>query len=810
MSAAPRLTRTCPAATTYSACAPATATACGARRTSRCPSKWRPRPGCRPGPIVAYCVLALLMLLAVWYAQQRKHRARRGASRSSSSSRSATAPTSSRSATANSGREPPPRNGELHRHAHRPRQPPLPDAAVPAAARRAQGRAGPRHHDHRPRCAEAHQRPARPCRGRRAHHRSRAHLAPGHPSGRRAGALGRRRIRGGRARAARRTRHHAGRAHSRARRQDEMRAAARRGGAHELLHRPHLPALRSGQARCRELGTRHQDRGPGACIAPSAAAMPGAAGSAPKPWPTLHVGHRGGRVERRRIDRQRRHHRTCRPRAAATTPSTRCAYCARRVRVESRMDTEIRDALARSLPDLAHDRAPRRRDPLLRRRQRGARPQQRRRRNPRSLGRRTCGPSRSPRTCCRPCAASSRRASPPSIATRTAISSSRCASRSRDSTACSWCAAISAPAPRPTIPASTKRAGGAGMLPHRDGFEKSLRMALDMAALREDTVGRRADPHRRLHHLPARVRFRARQSPARSRRASDSRQPPRRTHATCRASRACPTTSSAWCSRKSVRAPMPTTSIEAIIKALRHPVDLDGQIFQLAPQAGVTLSGTDGARASELIDRALTTLDAGRRQGADRLVTFYSDTLRLASLTRLDWQEELTQAIQKDELELHYQPRLTAGDARDRRGRGLPALAAQDPRPGAHLRVPAHRRALRAFRAARPLGAAARLPRSRDARAARLSRTARLGERGPPVPFGGKPRRRRHQFRARSRHRTLAPRSRNHRADAVHRSRRASPPCTSCAARACACSSTTSARATCRSGGCATARSTAS
>ena len=72
----------------------------------------------------------------------------------------------------------------------------------------------------------------------------------------------------------------------------------------------------------------------------------------------------------------------------------------------------------------------------------------------------------------------------------------------------------------------------------------------------------------------------------------------------------------------------------------------------------MTLSGTDGARASELIDRALTTLDAGRRQGADRPVTFYSDTLRIASLTRLDWQEELAQAIKKDELELHYQPRL--------------------------------------------------------------------------------------------------------------------------------------------------------
>src|SRR6185436_9256912 len=77
-------------------------------------------------------------------------------------------------------------------------------------------------------------------------------------------------------------------------------------------------------------------------------------------------------------------------------------------------------------------------------------------------------------------------------------------------------------------------------------------------------------------------------------------------------------------------------AVDALVKALKHPVDLDGQIFQLAPQIGVTLSGADGARASELIERALTTLDSGRRQGEQRAVTFYSDTLRIASLTRLD------------------------------------------------------------------------------------------------------------------------------------------------------------------------------
>jgi EAL domain-containing protein (putative c-di-GMP-specific phosphodiesterase class I) len=99
--------------------------------------------------------------------------------------------------------------------------------------------------------------------------------------------------------------------------------------------------------------------------------------------------------------------------------------------------------------------------------------------------------------------------------------------------------------------------------------------------------------------------------------------------------------------------------MDTILKALRHPVSFEGQVFQLAPQAGITLSGADGARAGELIERALTSLDAGRREGAERSITFYSDTLRLASLTRLDWKQELTRAIANDELELHYQPRLT-------------------------------------------------------------------------------------------------------------------------------------------------------
>ena len=195
------------------------------------------------------------------------------------------------------------------------------------------------------------------------------------------------------------------------------------------------------------------------------------------------------------------------------------------------------------------------------------------------------------------------------------------------------------------------------MLAHRDGFEKSLRMALDMAALREETVGVA------LVHIGGYVTYQRVFDSALANRLLESAAkiiaenlPEGRTSLP-RIARVSDDVIGIVLTDIRSRSDA-DSAIQALAMALKHPVDLDGQIFQLAPQIGVTLSGTDGARATELIERALTTLDSGRRQGGHRAVTFYSDTLRLASLTRLDWQQELTQALQKDELELHYQPRL--------------------------------------------------------------------------------------------------------------------------------------------------------
>jgi EAL domain-containing protein (putative c-di-GMP-specific phosphodiesterase class I)/GGDEF domain-containing protein len=196
------------------------------------------------------------------------------------------------------------------------------------------------------------------------------------------------------------------------------------------------------------------------------------------------------------------------------------------------------------------------------------------------------------------------------------------------------------------------------MLPHRDGFEKSLRMALDMAALREEAVGVA------LIHIGGYATYQRVFDSALANKLLDAaarviaENLPEGRLSLPRIARVSDEVIGVILSDLRARSDA-DAAINTIMEALRFPVEIEGQIFQLAPQAGVTLSGTDGERAAELIERALTTLDAGRRQGEHRLVTFYSDTLRIASLTRLDWQQELAQAIQKDELELHYQPRYT-------------------------------------------------------------------------------------------------------------------------------------------------------
>lgn len=91
-------------------------------------------------------------------------------------------------------------------------------------------------------------------------------------------------------------------------------------------------------------------------------------------------------------------------------------------------------------------------------------------------------------------------------------------------------------------------------------------------------------------------------------------------------------------------------------RSLCAPVIVGDANFAVTPSVGVALLGEDGMLPAQLLDHAQTAMLEARR-GASEGLHFYSDTLKLRSLARLDFQRELREAIAADEFALRYAPR---------------------------------------------------------------------------------------------------------------------------------------------------------
>jgi EAL domain-containing protein (putative c-di-GMP-specific phosphodiesterase class I)/GGDEF domain-containing protein len=95
------------------------------------------------------------------------------------------------------------------------------------------------------------------------------------------------------------------------------------------------------------------------------------------------------------------------------------------------------------------------------------------------------------------------------------------------------------------------------------------------------------------------------------------------------------------------------TCVELICASLREPVQLAGDVYQLTPSAGVALLGQDASSAKALLDHARAAVNEARRGSGGR-ICFFTDTLRLKSLARMDISRELQNAITNGEIQLRY------------------------------------------------------------------------------------------------------------------------------------------------------------
>ena len=87
--------------------------------------------------------------------------------------------------------------------------------------------------------------------------------------------------------------------------------------------------------------------------------------------------------------------------------------------------------------------------------------------------------------------------------------------------------------------------------------------------------------------------------------------------------------------------------------SLGEPVPIGDATFQLTPYAGVSILGQDGSSPRGLLEKARSACAEARRSNSSR-VFFFSDSMKLRSLQRLDIAREIRDAIENRDIRLRY------------------------------------------------------------------------------------------------------------------------------------------------------------
>ena len=94
-----------------------------------------------------------------------------------------------------------------------------------------------------------------------------------------------------------------------------------------------------------------------------------------------------------------------------------------------------------------------------------------------------------------------------------------------------------------------------------------------------------------------------------------------------------------------------------IISALSVPFSCGTQQFVITPSIGIALYPQDGASNDELLMNVDSAMYKAKAAGRNTF-QFYSGTMKVRSLQRLDMENELRQALDKEQFDLHYQPKV--------------------------------------------------------------------------------------------------------------------------------------------------------
>jgi len=96
---------------------------------------------------------------------------------------------------------------------------------------------------------------------------------------------------------------------------------------------------------------------------------------------------------------------------------------------------------------------------------------------------------------------------------------------------------------------------------------------------------------------------------------------------------------------------------QRMIDAVALPIELEGHELRLALHIGISLLPQDGEDIGTLLRNATTALHQAAREGRNHF-RFYTEELNAAAAARLSLEHALRRALEQNELELHYQPKV--------------------------------------------------------------------------------------------------------------------------------------------------------
>jgi len=109
----------------------------------------------------------------------------------------------------------------------------------------------------------------------------------------------------------------------------------------------------------------------------------------------------------------------------------------------------------------------------------------------------------------------------------------------------------------------------------------------------------------------------------------------------------------------------PARVARRVLRALASPFVIDGQDVFITPSIGVAMYPDDGRDDATLLGHASVAMKHAK-DGGRNAFEFYSDDLNDVSIERLQLESQLRRAVERNELELHFQPKvdLASGQVR--------------------------------------------------------------------------------------------------------------------------------------------------